>query len=209
MRWVLVWVFSAGLAAAEGEQSGDFDYYVLSLSWSPTWCALEGDRRGSPQCDQDADFGWVLHGLWPQYENGWPSYCRTSHRNPSRSDTAAMADIMGSGGSAWHQWNKHGRCSGLSSDDYYALARKAYARVTRPELLRRLEREVRLPASVIEEAFLEENPNLTADGLTITCKASRIQEARICLDRDLVPRNCSGSVARDCTMENALFSPIR
>ena len=209
MRWFLVWLFSAGIALSEGERAGDFDYYVLALSWSPTWCALEGDQRGSPQCDDNADFGWVLHGLWPQYEDGWPSYCRTAHRNPTRSQTAAMADIMGSGGSAWHQWNKHGRCSGLSSEDYYALAREAYAQVLRPSLFRRLEREIRLPAAVIEEAFLEENPNLTADGLTITCKASRIQEARICLDRDLNPRVCSGSVSRDCAMTDALFSPIR
>ncbi len=127
MRWLLLWLIAAGSAVAEGERAGEFDYYVLSLSWSPTWCALEGDRRGSPQCDADSDFGWVLHGLWPQYENGWPSYCRTGHRNPSRAETAAMADIMGSGGSAWHQWNKHGRCSGLSPDDYFALAREAYA----------------------------------------------------------------------------------
>ena len=119
---------------ADGEEAGDFDYYVLSLSWSPTWCALEGIARNSPQCDADRDLGWVLHGLWPQYERGWPAYCRTGARDPSRSDTAAMADIMGTSGSAWHQWKKHGRCSGLSSDAFYALSRDAYERVTQPEV---------------------------------------------------------------------------
>ena len=209
MRWIVLWLFAAGTAVAEGELAGDFDYYVLSLSWSPTWCALEGDRRGSPQCDADAEFGWVVHGLWPQYEAGWPSYCRSGYSNPSRSQTAAMADIMGSGGNAWNQWNKHGRCTGLSSEDYYALTREAYARVTRPEVLRSLKNAVRLPASVIEEAFLEANPDLSADGLTVTCKSSRIQEARICLTRGLEPRECSGSVARDCSIQDAIFSPIR
>jgi len=29
------------LAASEA-RAGDFDYYVLALSWSPTWCALGG-----------------------------------------------------------------------------------------------------------------------------------------------------------------------
>lgn len=209
MRAFLVWLMSAGFAFAEGERAGDFDYYVLALSWSPTWCALEGDDRGSPQCEDDADFGWVLHGLWPQYESGWPSYCNTSERNPSRYETGAMADIMGSGGSAWYQWNKHGRCSGLSSRDFYALAREAYERVVRPVVFRRLERAVDLPATVVEAAFLEDNPALSADGVTITCKAGRIQEVRICLTRDLEPRACSGSVARDCTMQDALLSPIR
>ena len=70
---------------AEGERAGDFDYYVLALSWSPNWCALEGDARDAEQCDED--FGWVVHGFWPQYEAGWPSYCPTSMRAPSRGAT--------------------------------------------------------------------------------------------------------------------------
>ncbi|NNE87139.1 MAG: ribonuclease T2 [Silicimonas sp.] len=197
----------SGMAQAEGERAGEFDYYVMSLSWSPTWCALEGEERGSPQCDKD--FGWVLHGLWPQFESGWPSYCNTGERNPSRSDTSAQADVFGSSGSAWHQWNKHGRCSGLSSSDYYALSREAYARIDRPELLRKLDKSVRLPASVIEEAFLEANPEMAADQITITCKAGRIQEARICLTRDLELRECGRDVRRDCSMRDALLDPIK
>lgn len=189
--------------------AGDFDYYVLALSWSPNWCALEGDSRGSPQCDGDADFGWVLHGLWPQYEDGWPADCRHAFRNPSRSDTAAQADLFGSAGSAWHQWNKHGSCSGLSPDDYYAFARLAYDRVTRPEVFRRLENPVTLPASLIEEAFMRDNEGLDADEITITCRSGRIQEARICLTRDLELRTCGADVIRDCSLDDALFDPVR
>lgn len=209
MRVLSALLLSAGMAVAEGEQAGDFDYYVIALSWSPTWCALEGDRRDSPQCENDADFGWVLHGLWPQYEDGWPSFCPTNARNPSRSDTRDEADLFGSSGNAWHQWNKHGRCSGLRADDYYALAREAYDRVTRPELLRKLKDPVRLPAQVIEQAFLEDNPQLEADQITITCKSGRIQEARICLTRELEPRRCGNDVIRDCRMTDALLDPIR
>ena len=209
MRFLVALLLSAGLAHADGEQAGDFDYYVMSLSWSPTWCALEGDRRGSPQCEDDADFGWVLHGLWPQYENGWPSYCPTSERNPSRADTRDEADLFGSSGSAWHQWNKHGRCSGLSADDYYALSREAYSRITRPELLRKLTDPVKVPAHVIEQAFLEANPALKQDQITITCKSGRIQEARVCLTRDLQLRDCGRDVSRDCRMQDALLDPIR
>ncbi|NNF71773.1 MAG: ribonuclease T2 [Rhodobacteraceae bacterium] len=209
MRWiVLLWLWPA-LAFADGERAGDFDYYVLSLSWSPTWCALEGDARNSDQCDERHDHGWILHGLWPQYESGWPSYCRTDARNPSRGDTAAMADIMGTSGIAWHQWNKHGRCSGLSSDDYYALSREAYGRITRPKVFRKLDRDVKLPAHVVEEAFLQSNPGLERNMITITCRQGRIQEARVCLTRDLELRACGADVARDCRMDDALFSPIR
>lgn len=209
MRFLLALVCGAGAAMAEGERAGAFDYYVLSLSWSPTWCALEGDRRGSPQCEAEADFGWLLHGLWPQYERGWPSYCPTDARNPSRRDTGEEADLFGSAGSAWHQWNKHGRCSGLTAEDYYRLSRLAYERVARPDIFRKLTDPVRLPARVVEEAFLEADPDLTADQITITCKAGRIQEVRLCLTRDLEPRRCGSDVIRDCTMEDALFDPIR
>ncbi len=203
MRYLILFVLLAGLARAEGERAGDFDYYLLSLSWSPTWCALEGEARGSPQCD--ADFGWVLHGLWPQYERGWPSWCRTTERDPSRSDTAAMADVMGTSGLAWYQWQKHGRCTGLSSQDYYGAARKAFDAVTRPAILRDLTRDVTLPAHLIEEAFLRDNPDLTADMLTVTCISGMIQEVRLCLTRDFEPRICGADVIRDCNMNNALF----
>lgn len=194
---------------ADGERAGDFDYYVLSLSWSANWCALEGDDRRSDQCDSRHDFGWTLHGLWPQYERGWPSFCPSIERAPSRSETAAMADIMGSGGLAWHQWNKHGRCSGLSSDDYYALSRQAFGQITRPAAFRKLERTVRLPASVVEEAFLAENGDLEPDMITVTCRGEHIQEVRICLTPDLTPRTCGQDVIRDCRQTRALLEPMR
>ncbi|WGH79497.1 ribonuclease T2 [Jannaschia ovalis] len=194
---------------AEGERAGDFDYYVLSLSWSPTWCALEGDARGAPECAAGAARGFTLHGLWPQYETGWPSYCSTPRREATRAQTAAMADLMGSAGLAWHQWKKHGRCSGLSADDYFALSRRAYGQVARPEPLRALGREVTLPARVIEEAFLELNPALGPDMLTVTCRAGRVQEVRICLDRTLAPRDCGADVVRDCRLPDARLAPLR
>lgn len=204
---VLLLLAFAAPARAEGERAGEFDYWVLSLSWSPNWCALEGRARGSEQCEED--FGWVVHGLWPQYERGWPSYCPTSARAPSRAQTAAQADLFGAGGAAWYQWKKHGVCSGLTADDYYRLAREAFARVARPEVLQKLDRSVKLPAEVIEQAFLEANPDWSPDTVTITCEQGYIQEARICFTRDLTPRDCAPDTARDCTMQGALFEPIR
>lgn len=195
-------------AVADGEHAGDFDYYVMSLSWTPSWCELEGDDRNSPQCDVDKGFGFTLHGLWPQYESGWPSYCRTSERDPSRGQTEAMADIMGTSGLAWYQWKKHGRCAGLSPDEYYETAREAYASVTRPEIFRALPRELHLPPGVIEAAFLDVNDSIAPDGLTVTCKGGMIQEVRICLTKDLEPRICGADVIRDCQY-SADMAPMR
>lgn len=209
MRWLALLLLTATLARADGEPAGKFDYYVLSLSWSPTWCALEGDERGSPQCDDGMGFGWILHGLWPQYERGWPAFCSTTAGNPSRRQTDAMADIMGSSGLAWYQWQKHGRCSGLSAKAYFEAARKAYGTVNRPAVFRKLSKDVRLPAAVVEEAFLQANPDLRPDMVTITCKRGRIQEVRLCLTRDLTPRLCGNDVIADCKVRDALMSPIR
>ncbi len=194
---------------AEGEPAGDFDYYVLALSWTPSWCAETGDERGAPQCAAGQGYGFAVHGLWPQYEEGWPSYCRTVERDPSRGMTGAMADVMGSGGSAWYQWKKHGRCTGLPADEYFAAVRAAYETVNRPAVFRRLPEGIELPASVVEAAFLEANPDMLADGVTVTCKDSRIQEVRICLNKDLTPRACGVDVVQDCTLQDAGMDPIR
>ena len=198
-----------GAARAEGERAGDFDYYVLSLSWSSAWCALEGDARNDPQCDPGRGLTFVLHGLWPQYEDGWPSFCRTVERDPTRAETAAMADIMGGAGLAFYQWKKHGRCSGLSPVDYYRTAREAYQRVQIPDLFQDVSKRLDVPASVIEAAFLEANPGLSRDQITITCKDGRIEEARICLTPDLDFRRCGDDVIRDCRLSKAVLEPIR
>ncbi len=204
-----VWAISAMSAVADGKAAGAFDYYVLSLSWSPNWCAREGDARGSDQCDARHDHGWILHGLWPQFHQGWPSYCQTAEASPSRRMTREMADIQGTSGLAWHQWKKHGTCSGLSAPDYFALSRRAYEQVVRPEVFRKLDAAVKLPASVVEEAFVKANPGLKPDMITITCKQGYIQEVRLCLSRDLEPVPCGRDVIRDCTATDALFDPIR
>ena len=189
--------------------AGRFDYYVLSLSWSPRWCRAEGDARDADQCDPGRRNSFVVHGLWPQYESGWPSYCRTTARDPSRSDSAAMEDVMGSAGLAWYQWKKHGRCSGLAAADYYDTARRAFATITQPPVFGQMDRRLQLPVEVVEAAFLESNPGLSRDQITITCADGHIQEARICLTKDLQPRRCGPDVIRDCRMRDAVMEPPR
>lgn len=199
----------AGPAAAEGERAGDFDYYVLSLSWSANWCAAEGDGRRDPQCDAGRGLTWTLHGLWPQYENGWPSYCRTGERDPTRAETAAMADIMGGAGLAFYEWKKHGRCAGLSAPAYFATSRRAYDSITIPPVFAKISKDLKVPADVIEGAFLEANPALARDQITVTCSDGMIQEVRICLTSDLAPRRCGADTLRDCRLPDAVLEAVR
>lgn len=209
MRWFAALLLLATQSFAEGEKAGEFDYYVLALSWSSSWCALTGDARGEDQCDPRHDHTFVLHGLWPQHEIGWPSYCRTTARDPSRAETAAMADVMGSGGAAWYQWKKHGRCAGMPAAEYFATARRALGRVIIPPVFAKVDRPLRVSPQVIEAAFGEVNAGLEPPMITVTCKDGMIEEARICLTRDLEFRACGQDAARDCRMQGALLPAVR
>lgn len=199
----------APATARSRDQAGDFDYYVLSLSWSPAWCRDTGDARNAAQCDAGRKTDFTVHGLWPQYERGWPQNCVTSERDPSRRESQAMADIMGSGGLAWYQWKKHGRCSGLSGGGYYAAIRKAWAAVILPPVFVDLPRDIRIPPAVIEDAFIEANPQMTRDAITVTCDGPDLQEVRICLTRDFQLRDCAPDVRRDCRLKSVLMERVR
>jgi len=204
MRWLLLLIALASPLHAEGEKPGTFDYYVLSISWSPNWCAYEGNNRGSPQCDADPGFGWVLHGLWPQYEAGWPSYCPTRWGIPAAKIRKEFGAIMGDPDSASYQWRKHGSCSGYGPVGFFDRAKRAFQSVTMPESLTQLGSD-RISAAAVENAFLAANPELEPDMITITCKSGMIQEARICLTKDLEPRVCGTDVRRDCRATSAEF----
>jgi ribonuclease T2 len=193
MQAMIKW-FSLGfalVAAAPAARAQPFDYYVLALTWTPSWCAAEGYPRDG-QCDPARGLGFSLHGLWPQFEEGWPEDCPSGEADPSRRETAAMADVMGSGSLAWHQWKKHGRCAGLPAREYFGLARRAYGALDlpRPEA-------GRATAAAVEAAVLDANPALGADGVVVTCRDGRIGEVRICLTPELAPRDCAPDVLAD------------
>jgi ribonuclease T2 len=191
-RWTaLAAGFLLTLAVGPGGRAQDFDYWLVALSWTPSWCAAEGEG-GEGQCDPRRDLGFTLHGLWPQYEEGWPEDCASAARDPSRRETAAMGDIMGSGGLAWYQWKKHGRCSGLGARDYFALSRRVYGGLELPRPA-----GGRATAEAIEAAFRTANPGLPEDGVIVTCRDRALQEVRVCLSRDLEPRTCGADVLAD------------
>lgn len=199
----------AALPAAAQDRAGDFDHFVLALTWMPAFCALEDRRATDPRCAPGRRAGWMLHGLWPQHRGGsWPEYCPTAHRSPSRRETAAQADLYGSSGAAWHQWNKHGRCTGLSAADYFALGRRAMAGLRLPALFEGVDRPLRLSPQAIEDAFLAENPGLSGEMLVTTCRRGMFVELRLCLTRELAPRPCDPEL-RSCPLPAVDLVPLR
>lgn len=206
MRWFRAAVFT--LLAAPAVWAEEFDYYVMSLSWSPGWCDRTGISRGSEQCDEDRKLGWMLHGLWPQFETGWPSFCAADAKDPSRIQAMAMADIMGTSELAAYEWRKHGTCSGLDASGYFGLSRTAFESVVRPEWFRRHASDQTVSAISVETRFLQDNPHLAPDMLTVTCKAGQIQEVRVCLTKDLTPRICGQDLRQDCDLPDARLVAI-
>ena len=194
--------------ASDGEP-GTFDYYLLSLSWSPAFCLTD---PGAAECNGPRRFGFIVHGLWPQFEKGWPENCNVHQQVPD-SVVTGISDIMPARGLVYHEWSAHGTCSGLAPADFFALVRRAYAGIAVPAPLAGVTHEVEQPPSAIAAEFLHANPRLSAQSIVVTCgrqDAPRLREVHICLDRDLNPRACSADAARGaCRAATLIVPPIR
>lgn len=185
---------------------GDFDFYVLAMSWSPSFC--EDDTRNSDQCSGRRPYGFVAHGLWPQNEKGWPENCNVSARVPDRT-VSEMLPIMPAKGLIFHQWKKHGTCSGLQPAAYFDTVTVAFEAVKIPTAFDGLSRTITVKPRVIEEAFMEVNPGLTDKMISISCNKKRLREVRVCFDKDLNFRQCSKEVQRECRDNAVRMPPVR
>jgi ribonuclease T2 len=208
---------AGGAALAQRGEPGVFDYYVLSLSWSPTYCADAGDRRGDAQCDGKSGrpYAFVLHGLWPQYERGWPQDCRSDNRGWVPGPVAdRMLDIMPSKRLVFYEYRKHGTCSGLGVDAYFDLARKLYEKVKIPPRFVRVTDE-RMTVGVAEliDDFASANPGLKPDMMSVTCggAGNRLKEVRVCFTREGEFRACGRNEdqRRLCNAERMYVPPVR
>lgn len=195
-----------------GGEPGRFDYYVMALSWSPTYCAEKGPREGGPQCSGTRPYAFVLHGLWPQYDRGWPEFCETGRRPWVPEATInSMLDIMPSQRLIIHQYRKHGTCAGLSPEEYFRISRRLFESVVIPERYRLPEQPVFVSPDEVERDFIKANPGLGPDMIAVSCGGRRLQELRICFGRDLKLRSCgeNESQRRLCARDELLMPPVR
>ena len=213
--FVVVVGFSAatGASAQDRRQNtpGEFDYYVLSLSWSPSFCE-EAAERGSGRSQQaqcgGRPFSFVVHGLWPQYERGYPEYCdRDSWLD--RNVMTSMLDLMPAPGLIYNEWKKHGTCSGLGPRGYFETIRKARAAVKIPSEFVDLSDAKTVSPTEIEDAFIKANPGLSASAIAVTCNRSRLSEVRICMAKDLQFRPCDEIDRRACRRDQVTMPPVR
>ena len=181
-------------ARHHGARPGQFDYYLLSLSWSPTYCLTHaGDRD---ECG-DRGYGLILHGLWPQFDNGGsPENCQTAPL-----DAAARrqgATLYPSENLLRHEWQRHGSCSGLAAADYLRLADRAVAQLVVPPELSAPRTALHFSAAELARRVHAANPQLPVGGLRIACSRDALNEIRVCLTRSLQFRDCGAGVGGSC-----------
>ena len=184
-------LFCGDATAFEGSPPGKFDYYVLSISWLPSYCLEDAREMRRPHCSGSSSNRFTLHGLWPEFDKGWPTYCDIGKR-PWIEDTLIeeMSDIMPSKSLVIHEYRKHGTCTGLTPEAYYKLSRELFERIEIPPGFVKPQSKRHLSPATIERAFLAANDWLTAPAITVSCRDLALADIRVCFDRALKPRAC-------------------
>ena len=207
-------VVSAGLASAQDRRqnaAGEFDFYVLALSWSPSFCEAAAERgnsrRSQVQCERPYSF--VVHGLWPQYERGFPEYCQRPSPRLDRNIMTSMLDVMPAPGLIFNEWDKHGTCSGLGARAYFESVRKARAAVKIPEEFLQLSEPKTIAPADLEAAFIKVNPGLSSSAISVMCTSRRLSEVRVCLSKDMQFRACEEIDRRACRRDEVVMPPVR
>ncbi len=208
-------IVTAGTVSAQDRRQnapGEFDFYVLSLSWSPSFCEAASERgdsgRSQAQCG-GRPYSFVVHGLWPQYEQGFPEYCQRPAPRLARNIMTSMLDLMPAPGLIFNEWDKHGTCSGLAAKAYFETIRKARAAVKIPDEFLQLSEPKTIVPTELEDAFIKANPGLSSSAISVTCDSKRLSEVRICLSKDMQFRACEEIDRRACRREQVVMPPIR
>lgn len=217
-RLALVAAITLALASAVMAQDrrqnepGQFDFYVLALSWSPSFCAAASERtpgRAPQQQCGERPYSFVVHGLWPQYDKGFPEYCQRDKTRLERDIVTSMLDLMPAPQLIFRQWDKHGTCSGLAPRAYFDTIRKARALMKIPPQYLELATPLTVTPEEIEQAFVGANPGMTREAIAVRCDSQRLSEVRVCLSKDFRFRDCGEVDRRACRRDTLVMPPVR
>ena len=218
MRWLAGMAVAAAAlvsqpAAAQDrrqDEPGQFDFYLMSLSWSPSYCAAahEGGRSGGTQCGA-RPYSFVVHGLWPQYEKGFPEDCEQPPPRLYRGIVSSMLDLMPAPPLIYNEWDKHGTCSGLKPQAYFDTIRQARAAIKIPDDYADLQAPLTVAPEAVRDAFVKAYPDLTPGAVAVECANRRLTEVRICFTKDLKFRDCPEIAKRACRRDRVVMPPVR
>lgn len=197
-------------AAQAGDVPGRFDFYVLALSWSPDYCAAR--PQDAEQCGRP--YGFVLHGLWPQYQRGYPADCSSEPLQPQIE--RQFAGLYPSRKLYRHEWQKHGSCSGLTQPQFHQLAASLKARVRIPAAYLAPAQPLRRSLPQLKADIAAANPWLPASAISVACSGAGrfLQEVRLCVDKQgAAAVTCSEQMqhaeARSCGQPDLLVRSVR
>jgi ribonuclease T2 len=198
---------------AKVPQSGVFDYFVLSLSWSPSFCGTQAGERDVTQCAPGRNFAFVVHGLWPQFQKGWPQNCPTEEGWVTQDNIEAMMPVMPSKKLIIHQWKKHGSCAGVSQGDYFKATRLLFEKVKIPARYLSPTADVITTPEQLVTDFVKTNLRLSADMISVQCgnaqDQARLSELRICLDKRGSFAACGANESRSCRAKSLVMPRVR
>jgi ribonuclease T2 len=195
-------LLSAAPAHAGGD-AGQFDYWVLALTWSPQFCS---QHEAEPQC-LNADYSFVVHGLWPQNEEGYPDYC--SHPKPlDHALVERMLPLIPGDKLIAYEWRKHGSCSGMEPEDYFLTVERARRAIALPEDYDSPPKFVQTSRAEIADKLIALNPGLSRDALALECSGRWLKEVRFCFDKSFKFRACSNDVTGNCG-DTVVLRPVR
>jgi ribonuclease T2 len=194
-------------ANSAGGDVGAFDYYLLSMSWAPGFCAQPSGHHTDLECGKGRHVGFVVHGLWPQRSDGVRvENCGSA--SPVSSDIVnSMLPLMPDAGLIQHEWTTHGTCSGLPVADYFALIRKAYDTVHVPDALKAPDTEGHAAPSEIEGKFAQANSAGKQD-FRVSCPANELREIRACLTKDAKLLDCPPDL-QECRAPAIVIRPVQ
>ncbi|MBV8566272.1 MAG: ribonuclease T2 [Methylobacteriaceae bacterium] len=190
--------------------TGDFDFYVLALSWSPGFCSTGGEGKAPDQCAVGSKLGFVVHGLWPQYEHGSPQNCGSNGSFPTRAQIEAVRGLYPDDGLARHEWRVHGTCTGKSPTDYFADVGQARQAIVIPDAYAAPNAAQDVATIDVARAFLTANPGLQLSSMAVTCRSGTLEEVRICFTKDLRGfRPCPEVSRNSCRSRQITIPPVR
>ena len=203
-------MFLVPMTATKRKSSGGskgkpkFDYYLLALSWAPTFCASHPQDKSS-ECKTGNHATFVLHGLWPQADSGQPPMSCKPASPVSSSIARHMLEYMPSRSLIQHEWEKHGTCSGLSAADYFKNVENAFTAVKVPDEFKNLDHKQNFALKDVEQKFAQAN-NAPEEAFRISCHAGELISVEACLTKDLQYQACSKS-ARECPSDEISMRP--
>lgn len=197
-------LISLVVGASVASAASDFDFFLLVRQYSPTLCS-------STSCSKDTVSEFTIHGLWPNYYNGYPSYC-TDGSFSTKSLEGSTLDQMncewpsytgGNSGFWSHEWEKHGTCSLdvlPTEEDYFSKALQVNDMYDVNVALTKAGIDIvdgnEVEASAIQAAL---NDAYGVNGV-LKCQSGALSEVWLCLDKETYePFQCPSSLSSTCS----------